>query len=330
VRCVWWACVLLALLGLAACGGGTSTRGLRPVSIALDFTPNPAHATIFLAANDGYAHRLGVNLQIRPPGTGPDSLKLLLAGRVDIGVLDINDLAVARERGADVVGIAALVQQPLGALIVQPSIKRPRDLQGRKVGVSGLPSDPAFLRAILSRDGASLRRVDQITIGFNAVAQMLAGTIAGVPAFWSDEGVTLRQRGLPVREFRINHYGAPNFPEVVLAVTRATLRRRRAAIVRALAAIAVGAHKAVTDPQQASRVIATAAAGDPRLIQAQTLAIAPALQPPLRLNPNVLAAWARFDTATGLLPRPMAVSPTFDFSLATPALRLAAPVIGVP
>jgi len=330
IRAVRWACVLLALVGLAGCGGTTGSRGaqaLRPVGIALDFTPNPAHAPIFLAVHDGYDHRLGVNLQIRQPGTGPDSLKLLLDGRVDIGVLDINDLGLARERGADVVGIAALVQQPLGALIVQPYIKRPRDLQGRKVGVSGLPSDPAFLRAILSRDGASLRRVDQITIGFNAVAQMLAGTIAGVPAFWSDEGVTLRQRGLPVREFRINHYGAPNFPEVVLAVTRATLRRRRAAIIRALAAIAVGAHKAVTDPQQATRVIATAAAGDPRLIRAQTLAIAPALQPPLRLNPKVLAAWAQFDTATGLLPRPLAVGPSFDFSLAAPALRLAAPLI---
>jgi len=327
---VWWACVLLAVAALAGCGASTDGGGAkapRPVSIALDFTPNPAHAPIFLAARDGYDRRFGVDLQIRQPGSGPDSLKLLLDGRVDIGVLDINDLGLARERGADVVGIAALVQQPLGALIVQPYIKRPRDLQGRKVGVSGLPSDPAFLRAILSRDGAQLGRVDQVTIGFNAVGQMLAGTIAAVPAFWSDEGVTLRQRGLPVGEFRINHYGAPNFPEVVLAVTRATLRRRRAAIVRALAAIALGAHKAVTDPQQATRVIAIAAAGDPRLIRAQTLALAPALQPPLRLNPEVLAAWARFDTATGLLPRPLPVSPTFDFSLAASALRLAAPLV---
>ncbi|MGI8427913.1 MAG: ABC transporter substrate-binding protein [Solirubrobacteraceae bacterium] len=329
-RLVLWSCVLLTAAALAGCGastGGSGAQAPHPVSIALDFTPNPAHAPIFLATHDGYDKRFGISLQIREPGSGPDSLKLLLGGRVDIGVLDINDLGLARERGADVVGIAALVQQPLGALIVQPSIKRPRDLQGRKVGVSGLPSDPAFLQAILSRDGASLRRVDQITIGFNAVAQMLAGTIAAVPAFWSDEGVTLRQRGLPVREFRINHYGAPNFPEVVLVVTRATLRRRRSAIVRALAAIAVGARKAVTDPRQATRVITNAAAGDSRLIRAQTLAIAPALQPPLRLNPKVLAAWARFDMATGLLPRPLAVAPAFDLSLATPALRLAAPVI---
>ncbi|HEX8975436.1 MAG TPA: ABC transporter substrate-binding protein [Solirubrobacteraceae bacterium] len=325
LRTFLWAGVLVAALSLGGCGG--ASRGPSPVGIALDFTPNPNHAPIFLAVHDHYDRRFGVNLQIRQPGTGPDSLKLLLDGRVDIGVLDINDLGLARERGADVVGIAALVQQPLGALIVQPYIKRPRDLVGRTVGVSGLPSDPAFLRAILSRDGAQLASVRQITIGFNAVAQMLAGTIAGVPAFWSDEGVTLRQRGLPVREFRINRYGAPDFPEVVLAVTRSTLRRRRAAIIRALAAIAVGTRKAVADPQQATRVITAASAGDPALIRAQTLALAPALLPPLVLNRPVLEAWARFDAATGLLPRRLSVAPGFDFSLAPRALRLATPVI---
>jgi putative hydroxymethylpyrimidine transport system substrate-binding protein len=313
----------LVLTALTGCGGGDPAASGKTVAIALDFTPNPAHAPIYLAVHDGFDRRLGVRLQIRTPGDGPDSLKLLLDGRVDIGVLDINDLGLAEERGADIVGVAALVQRPLGALIVQPYIRRPRDLEGKKVGVSGLPSDPAFLRAILSRDGGQLRRVQQVTIGFNAVAQMLAGTIAGVPAFWSDEGVTLRLRGDPVREFRINDYGAPDFPEVVLAVTRATLRHRRTAIVRALAAIALGARAAVADPHAAAAVIVRASAGDPRLIAAQTHALAPALLPPLRLNQSVLQAWARFDAATGLLPRRLDVARGFDFSVAPQALRMA-------
>jgi putative hydroxymethylpyrimidine transport system substrate-binding protein len=70
-------------------------------------------------------------------------------------VLDIHDLAIAREQGADLVGIAALVARPLAALIARPGIERPRDLEGGIVGVSGLPSDPAFLRAILEHDGAT-------------------------------------------------------------------------------------------------------------------------------------------------------------------------------
>src|SRR3954452_19334925 len=139
-----------ALLAIAACvfaacgsdsSGGTHTR---TVALALDFTPNPVHAPIYAAVRDGADRANGIRLQIRPPGEGPDSLKLVVSGRVEIGVLDIHDLAIARERGLDVVGVGALVHLPLAALLAQPDIHRPRDLAGHRVGVSGLPSDPAF------------------------------------------------------------------------------------------------------------------------------------------------------------------------------------------
>ncbi len=48
---------------------------------------------------------------------------------------------------------AALVGKPLAALVAQPDVRRPRDLEGRTVGVSGLPSDPAFVKAIVTDDG---------------------------------------------------------------------------------------------------------------------------------------------------------------------------------
>ena len=312
------------LLGTAACGGGGSASGGRLI-VALDFTPNPAHAPIFLAAREGFDRKRGVQISIRTPGAGPDTLKLLAAHRADIGVLDINDLGLARERGEDVVGIAALVQRPLGAIIAQPYIHRPRDLDGKRVGVSGLPSDPAFLQAVISRDGGSLATVHQVTIGFNAVAQMIAGNIVAVPAFWNDEGVALRLRGVPVNEFRIEDYGAPRFPEVVLVTLRQTLKRRRLAIVRALAAIAQGATLTVSDPSLATNVIAVAAgSGDRRLIRAQVDALASALVPPLRLNRSVLEQWSAFDARTGLLPRPLNVDQAFDFTIARQAAALVA------
>lgn len=317
------AAVIVAGVLIAACGS-SAPPSVTPVRVALDFIPNPAHAPIYLGTHDGYDRRLGVSLHIRAPGGGPNSLQLLLADKVDIGVLDINDLGLAVERGADVVGVAALVQQPLGAIIALPSIKRPRDLEGKNVGVSGLPSDPAFLRAVLAKDGGNLSKVHQLTIGFNAVTYLLARKIAGVPAFWSDEGVALRLRGLQVHEFRINEYGAPDFPEVVLVVRRNTLRQHRNTIIRALAAIALGAEKAVTDPNQAASIIDQALSGpDTRLIQAQTLALRPALAPPLTLNQAIITAWARFDARTSLLPHPLSVDRAFDFSVAPQALQLA-------
>ena len=320
---------VLILLGcgaaLTACGGSSHAAATGgDVAIALDFTPNPNHVALYLATHEGYDRRFGVRLKIVVPGSGPNTLQLLKAHRADIGVLDIDDLALAQERGVPVVGIAGLVQRPLSAIIAQPSIRRPRDLDGKRVGVSGLPSDIAFMRALIDRDGGHWNTVKPITIGFGAVAQMAAGNVAAVPAFWSDEGVALRARGIPVREFRIERYGAPVYPEVVLVALRSTLVARRGALVRALAAIAMGARKAVADPSLATSVIAAAAGGgDSKLIAAQTAALAPALLPALTLHPEVLSRFSSFETSTGLIASPLNVSGGFDFGVAAAALKLA-------
>ena len=52
--------------------------------VALDFTPNPAHSPIFLAAREGFDRSYGVRISIRIPGSAPDALKLLAAGRTDL------------------------------------------------------------------------------------------------------------------------------------------------------------------------------------------------------------------------------------------------------
>src|SRR3954470_17740095 len=209
--------VALTAVAVSACGGSGSSEAVPSVVISLDFVPNAVHAPIYMAVRDGRDREAGIRLEIRKPGGGgPDALKLVAAGRVDLGVLDIHDLAIARGQGTDLVAIGALVGRPLAALVALPGIGSPRDLEGRTVGVSGLPSDPAFLRAIVEHDGGDYRRVRQVTIGFSAVSRLLSRRVDAVPAFWNAEGVALKHRGLPVREFRVEDYGAPPYPEVVL------------------------------------------------------------------------------------------------------------------
>ena len=230
-------------------------------------------------------------------------------------MLDIHDLGVARERGADVVGIAALVQRPLAAIIVQPEIRRPRDLEGHRVGVSGLPSDPAVLRAVVQGDGGDDDKIRQITIGFAAVPSLIQKRIDGVPAFWNAEGVTLRQRGVRTREFRVDDYGAPPYPEVVLLTTRETLQERRGMIQGVVDAIKDGTESVLADPEPAIAEVARAGGADEQLVSAQLRAIRPLLHPPLKLNRAVLERWADFDKRFGILKRRPDVERAFDFGL---------------
>ena len=305
---------MVALL-VAGCGGGA--QGDRPaVRLALDFTPNAAHSGIFAALQGDRDRARGVRLSIRQPSASTDSLKLLTTHRADLAVLDIHDLGLARERGQDLVGVAALVQRPLAAVIAGPGVARPRDLAGKRVGVTGLPSDDAVLRAVVEGDGGRFARVRRVTIGFSAVPSLVARKVAAVTAFWSVEGVALRARYVRTTEFRVDRFGAPRYPELVIVTTRAELRARRDAIRRALAALADGTRAALRDPGAAVDAVARAAQAEPSLVRAELVAVRPALTPPLRLDRRALAAWAAFDVRFGVLKRKPDLARAFDFGLA--------------
>jgi putative hydroxymethylpyrimidine transport system substrate-binding protein len=307
--------LLAALAGAAilagGCGGGGGSGQAR-ITLALDFTPNAVHAPVYAAVRRGFDRRNGVRLRIQPPGSAPDALKLVASGRADMAVLDIHDLGLARERGEDFVGVAALVQGPLAAIIVQARIRRPRDLEGRRVGVSGLPSDVAVLRAVLDGDHADPRRVKRVTIGFAAVPSLIEGKVDGVPAFWNAEGVVLRRRGVPIREFRVEDFGAPRYPEVVLFTSRRTLERKRRAIAGTVKAIRQGVNDVLAHPEPAVREIAKVGNSDPGLVRAQLRAVAPLFRPALALDRRALEAWARFDVRFGVLKRKPDIDRAFE------------------
>jgi NitT/TauT family transport system substrate-binding protein/putative hydroxymethylpyrimidine transport system substrate-binding protein len=308
--------VLVLAAALFGCGSAEKPAAApAKVTLALDFTPNAVHAPVFAAVENGRDHAHGVRIEIRKPGSGPDGLKLVAAGKVQLGILDIHDLAIAREQGSDLVAVAALVQRPLAALAARPGIKRPRDLEGRTVGVSGLPSDPAFLKAIVEHDGGDASKVRQVTIGFSAVTRILSGRVDAAPVFWNAEGVTLRRHGLAAREFRVEDYGAPPYPEVVLITSRTTLDSQRDAIRRAVAAIGDGVRDALSRPDQAVDLVAREAeTKDTALVRAQFDAVAPAFKPPLRLDRGVLERWADFDADIGIVGERPDVGAAFDFS----------------
>jgi NitT/TauT family transport system substrate-binding protein/putative hydroxymethylpyrimidine transport system substrate-binding protein len=185
---------VLASLALASCGGdGAEPGALKRATLVLDFTPNAVHSGIYEARSKGRYRSQGVDLQVQPPSASSDAPKLLQSGSTDFAILDIHDLGIARERGLPLVGIAAIVQRPLAAVIARDdgSITRPRDLQGATVGVTGLPSDDAVVDSEVQADGVDPSAVDRVTIGFNAVTDLAAGKVDAATGFWNAEAVAL-------------------------------------------------------------------------------------------------------------------------------------------
>ncbi|MGH2843753.1 MAG: ABC transporter substrate-binding protein, partial [Solirubrobacteraceae bacterium] len=183
---------LAAATLLCACGAGrarlataASASAPQPASLVLDFTPNAIHAGIYLALARHYDTAAGVRLHVIIPGQSTDAIDLLVAGKVKFAILDIHDLAIADAKGYHLVAIMALVQRPLASVIAQARFRSPRQLAGQTVGVSGDPSDLAVLRSILSGAGGNPARVKTITIGYDAIPDLVDGRVAAATAFWN-------------------------------------------------------------------------------------------------------------------------------------------------
>jgi ABC-type nitrate/sulfonate/bicarbonate transport system substrate-binding protein len=143
--------LLAAAIALAGCGGSAPDRSGRDVGLVLGGKPGAVHAGLYLAVQRGYDDAEGVTLHTTP---SRDPARALESGRAGLAVLDIHELALARARGHDVVGVMAIVGRPVATL-------RPPRLRRATERTPGAPDYPelvlATLRSTLTDDPASVR-----------------------------------------------------------------------------------------------------------------------------------------------------------------------------
>ncbi len=308
--------VAALVLVLAGCGGSGSARPDEEAALLLDFTPNAVHAGIYLARSRGFDEAEGVRLDVRPPSDSTDAVKLLGANRVDFAILDLHDVAIANAKGAELVAVYPIVQRPLASIVAGPGVTRPRDLEGKTVGVTGLPSDVAVLRSIVEGDGGDPDRVETTTIGFTAVQAVAGGRVDAATAFWNAEGRALQARRPDTRIFKLDEFGAPPYPELVLCVSRRTFLERRGVVRAAVAALRCGYEEAIVDPESA---VTAMTESDPALDRDTLQGDLEALSPVFTSGPGLgrfdrerLEAWAAWEAEVGITPRPPDVGVEFD------------------
>lgn len=318
--------VLAAVAAVGVLPGCALTGGDGPTAdeatLLLDFQPNAVHAGIFLALARDYDGGEGVDLEVEVPGAQPEGVSALLDGRAQFAVVDIHDLAIAREQGRDVVGVMALVQRPLAAVLTQPGIRTPKDLEGRRVGVSGLPSDVAVLESVVRGAGGDPARVRRTTIGFNAVPALLGRRVDAVTAFWNAEGVALKARRPGFGQFRVDEFGAPSYPELVLCVARTTLQDDPELVRAVVGALRRGYRELLGDPEAGVTALLEERDDlDAAAVARELDAVSPAFTQGARqfgeLDLDALGRWARWEAEFGITDEPPAVAQMFAPAFST-------------
>ncbi len=319
-RAIAVALALLALaLGLAACGEKseeTSTEA-QPFSLTLDFYPNPDHAGIYMAQKLGYFEEAGLDVSIGAPSDPAAPIKLVAAGQSDLAISYEPEVALAHEKGLEVVAIGALVNRPLTSLIWlgKSGIKGVADLKGKTVATAGIPYQDDFLKTILSRVDLPPEAVKSVNVGFGLIPALLGGSAQAMLGGYSNvEGVDLRQRGKDPVVTPVDRLGVPTYDELVLVANRKRLEAEPEKFRLFIAALQRGTETAAAQPGAATEAVLEANQDlDPKLTAAEVKATLPLLaartsgQPYGYMDPaewKAFAGWMRDNGQISSLPEP--------------------------
>jgi putative hydroxymethylpyrimidine transport system substrate-binding protein len=245
----------LVLGGAAMVRAGTiGAQNIQHVTLMLDWYPNSDHGGIYTAIQRGFLARRGIDLSARVPSDTSAQIPLVAAGRADFGISYETDLLAARARHIPVESVMCITQNPLNTVMALRSsgITRPRQLAGHTVGMAGSPSDIPIVSAMMKHDGSSVSKARMVNVGYNLLTALLTKRVdAVVGVYWTWEAIQARQRGDTVNVMRVEKWGVPNYCELVLVASEATIRNRSSLVRDTVQALQKGYAYAEAHPDAA-------------------------------------------------------------------------------
>ena len=110
---------------------------------------------VWVARDRGLFKKYGVDMQFILMPRNPLAVAALLAGEIDAAIIGPGHLVNAGLSGAELIGVANFNQKLDFRLNTRPEIKKPEDLRGKRIAVSG-PGSTSHLVSMLSLQGLSI------------------------------------------------------------------------------------------------------------------------------------------------------------------------------
>ena len=254
---------LAATLAVSACGTKDEnvTPVREPLSVALDWYPNPDHAGLLVAEDRGYFEDAGLDVSLDSPTDPSLPIKLVAAGKADLAVSYEPEVLLARQQGLDVISVANLIDRPLTSMIwlKKSKIKGVPGLKGKTISTAGISYQDAYLRTILERAGLTEDDVKKVGVGQGLLPSIISGRAqATLGPLWNIEGVDLKLSGLRPVVTPVDQLGVPTYSELVIVAKGSRVEEDPDAIRLFLRALERGTADAVSRPNQATNAVLAA------------------------------------------------------------------------
>ena len=265
-----------ALLALATClvaacasnapagGAGGSSAAAAPATlkVELDWVPNPDHVGLYYAQNKGIFAHNNLTVNFLTPSNAADPIKLVGLNKVDLAISYESEMFYGQQENLPVTAVATVIPVPLNSLIVTPKdhVTSLSQMAGKKVGITGIPSDGAIYATMLKAGGLTPSQVTSVTVGFNLVPSVLSGKVdAIIGGYRNVEAIQIAQEmGQKPSVFPASALGVPSYAELVLVANRNRLASDKAyanAVRRFVKSLVAGTNGALKDPSGTTQIM---------------------------------------------------------------------------
>jgi len=236
--------LISVLLTVFACGTPSFAQTAR---IAVG-AASVAHLPGWVAVEGGYFSREGLHPELIFIRGGPQTVAALLGGDVSLAQVYSQPLLSAKLSGADTVILAGLINQPLFSLMSVPSVARPENLRGKKMGITtfGSASDLA-LRLALKKWGLN-PETDVSILQIRGIPEILGALQSGA----IDAGIVSPPTNIMAikagfRELAYLPKLGISFQHTTLSTTRRYISRNREMTIRILKSYIAGIRRIKSD-----------------------------------------------------------------------------------
>jgi NitT/TauT family transport system substrate-binding protein len=146
-------CALIVILSLIVCAPSPITAQTKSNLSSSVTSESMTH--VWVARERGLFKKYGVDMQFILMPRNPLAIAALLAGEIDAAIIGPGHLVNAGLSGAELAGIANFNQKLDFRLNTRPDIKKPEDLRGKRIAVSG-PGSTSHLVSMLALQGLSI------------------------------------------------------------------------------------------------------------------------------------------------------------------------------
>ncbi|MCC9644845.1 ABC transporter substrate-binding protein [Rhodopirellula sp. JC740] len=224
-------CTVVCVLLLQTIGCGRqpeTTDGLQAISVQLNWYPEVEHGGVYQSVVDGTYRSLDLQVAIEPGGRATPIAPELEMGRSQFAITNADDVVLFRAQGADVVAVAAAVQNHPRCILVRADsgVMEWSDLAGMTLQRQ---AGRAFLDFLEQR--GHLNDVRQVPY-HGSITGMLTDPKVAVQAYSVAEPLIAQQQGLEVMTLMVSDLGWNPYSSVL--VTTGDMIRDQPEVVRAM------------------------------------------------------------------------------------------------